>query len=308
MASLPDELVFRILGFLEKHELKIVRLGCKTWCHYASEYLFDKLYISPREENINVFESITQHPQLARCVKELEYDVTLFSSNMSESHYFRRLVYCTPMKGEVNGVPIHEDCFQQMYNARKHKHFDPQVDEYLKMINQSQDIRAALSTYNQCRHYNFIIEGYRKWQECALYEQRCMHSGDFLRILVYGLRNLDRLESVDICQRWVSRRLSIAQSDPTSYYPSPFGRAWDVFRAQPQCWANDNHLPDTFDQFWTLTTALSFAQRRIRRFYRHSVPANVFNTDKVTDHMVNCSVDAYSGLQDLTLVVVPDEN
>lgn len=308
MVSLPNELVLRTLGCLGKQELKIARLVCRIWCYYASESLFDKLYISPRKEDIHVFESITQHPQLARCVKELEYDATLFSRDMPESHYFWRLLRCTPMKRNVNRDPIDKDNFQSRYNARQQKHFDPQVDEYLKMINESQDIRVAFSKYNTCRQYNFILEGHRKWRECSLYEQRCMQSGDFLRILVYGLRNLDRLESVNMCQKWTSRHFYITQSDPTYYYPSPFGRTWDVFHAQPLGWANEDHVSDACDQIWTITTALSSAQRRIRRFDPRPVPANTFNTDKITSTMVDCSVNAYSGLRDLDLMLVPDEH
>ena len=66
-APLPNELIIQVLGYLEKHELKIARLVCKTWSHFASEPLFDKLYISPREEDIRVFKLVTQHPQLRHC-------------------------------------------------------------------------------------------------------------------------------------------------------------------------------------------------------------------------------------------------
>ena len=50
------------------------------------------------------------------------------------------------------------------------------------------------------RHSDFVVEGRRKWQECAVYQQRLINCGDFIRILVYGLPNLDRLNSVHICR------------------------------------------------------------------------------------------------------------
>ena len=85
---LPNELVLKVLGYLEKPDLKTVRHVCKTWNHYASEPLFKRLYISPREEDIKVFEAVTQHPQLRKCVRELEYDTTSFSSRVSAYRFY----------------------------------------------------------------------------------------------------------------------------------------------------------------------------------------------------------------------------
>ena len=50
--ELPDELTLQMLGYREKYELKTAKLLCKVWFHHASEFLFDKLYISPQEEDI----------------------------------------------------------------------------------------------------------------------------------------------------------------------------------------------------------------------------------------------------------------
>lgn len=86
--ELPDELTLQMLGYLEKYERKIARLMCKVWSHYASKYLFGKLYISPREEYIRVFKLVTQHLRLRYCVKNFEYDVTFFLPNLSKRKSF----------------------------------------------------------------------------------------------------------------------------------------------------------------------------------------------------------------------------
>ena len=90
--ALPDELTINVRGHMGKRNLKNARLACKTLAQYASEPLFDRLYISPREEDIRVVKLITQHPQLRRCVGELEYGAARFSSSLSTLDYFIRLM------------------------------------------------------------------------------------------------------------------------------------------------------------------------------------------------------------------------
>ena len=305
--QLPNELTLQVLGHQQSHDLKIARLVCKTWSHYAAELLFHKVYISPREEDIRVFRLITQHPQLRRCVKELEYDTTRFYS-LSDRAYFLRLVNCTPVDGLLNDISMDQDSFQKVYNARQKEDFDPQIDDYLKILGPSRTQSALELVYEQCEHYHFIVEGYRKWQECYTYQRMCLKSGDFLRILVSGLRNLDRLESVLVCHEWNIRPSRLLDPYQSHHYNSPFGRTWDLLRAQPMSSLETRTSSDGFDEFWSLTTALAFAQRRIRRFYIRTLPPVVFDTlrhDSLQHHatqsMVECSVDAYSRLEHLSL-------
>ena len=74
----PNELVVAILGYLERSHLKLTRLVCKTWCSYASRFLFDKIYVAPNKIDLEVFEAITQHPILSKCVRRLVYDGSEF--------------------------------------------------------------------------------------------------------------------------------------------------------------------------------------------------------------------------------------
>lgn len=291
---LPNELIVQVLSYLEKHELKFARLVCKIWSHFASEPLFNKLYISPREEDIKVFKLVTQHPQLRRCVTTLEYDATRFSPDISISTYIRKLVNCTRYR-------LHD---YEVRQIRQRENLDPQIDEYFGI---SQTCRDNLQgsweveefIIEKLKDFTFVIEGCRRWQECAAYQQKCINSGDFLRILVYGLRNL-RLQSVLVCQEWSLW----SHSRQTHYYNSPFGRTWHILRAQPKCWSYDGTHADAFDNFWVLTTALAFAQTPLRSFKITKLPPIVFDTvEHVTESMVGCSVDAYSGLEYLSLTL-----
>ena len=296
---LPNELIIKVLSHLEKHELKIARLVCKTWSHFASEPLFNKLYISPREEDIKVFKLVTQHPQLRRCVTTLEYDATRFSPDVTISTYIRKLLDCAMDRRE-------NDDFTDMRQIRKREDFDPQIDEYLDECQSSLNLGDPW-VVERFKDFGFVIEGCRRWQECAAYQQKCLNSGDFLRILVYGLRNLNRLESVLMCQEWNLRPAYPLGSLLAHYYNSPFGRTWHIFRAQPMGWSHDGALADGFDNFWLLTTALVHAQTRLRRFNTTSLPPIVFDTmEHATESMVEYSVDAYSRLEHLSLMLGRD--
>ena len=58
--SLPNELILDICGYLANPDLKACRFVSKSWSDSASVYLFSKIYISPRKEDIEVFNLITQ--------------------------------------------------------------------------------------------------------------------------------------------------------------------------------------------------------------------------------------------------------
>lgn len=292
---LPNELIIQVLSHLAKHELKTTRLVSKTWSYLASEPLFDKLYISPREEDIRVFKLVTQHPQLRRCVTTLEYDATRFAPDISISTYVRRLLDCTPLDYSGDMMTMHK--------IRKRENLDPQIDEYLNVCMTCQDRMHVSLAFEEekFKDFDFVIDGWRSWQECATYQEKYVNSGDFLRIMVCGLRSLNRLNSVLVCQEW-----DIWRYDPfkSHYYNSPFGRTWHIFRAQPLYWKYDGTPKHGFENFWVLTTALAAAQTRLRHFATRSLPSIVFDTvEHAKESMVECSIDAFSGLESLSLTL-----
>lgn len=297
---LPIELITQVLGHLEKHELKIVRLVCKVWSDCASEPLFDKLYISPRKEDIRVFKLITQHPQLSHYIKKLEYDATRFSPDISIREYTRKLLECTSVDDWEIG---------DMHQIRRRQNLDPQIDKALDTVSTFRNYQISEARYHDLfTHYGFIIEGHRHWQECAAYQERCIKSGDYHQLLTDGLRNLDRVESIHVCQErdiTPSRPLEFHQAH---YYDSPFGRTWHIFRTPPSCWKVDGSIADGCDDFWELTKALALSQRRIREFKTTWLPLTVFNTKEyTTKDMVEYSVNVYSGLESLSLEIWQEE-
>ncbi|KAL9024417.1 MAG: hypothetical protein Q9180_007908, partial [Flavoplaca navasiana] len=73
-----NEIVTAIMARLPKKDLKSARLVNRTWASLGGQQLIGKLYISPREIDMAVFDSITQHPDLSKSVKHLVYDSAQF--------------------------------------------------------------------------------------------------------------------------------------------------------------------------------------------------------------------------------------
>ena len=286
--ALPNELILEVCKCLAKRDLKTCRLLSKSWSNAASECLFRKIYISPRKEDIEVFNLITQHTQLSHCVKRLEYDGTTFSPCYTE-HGFRRYLRA---RGLV-------DC---------NSHF------ILTCVNNTdqQYIQAPKS----------CSEGHREWKARDEYQQRIVKNGDFLQTLTRGLRKLDLLNSVEVRNTWgiwepsdhcmklgPVENMTKYSSNPY-FYASPFGRAWGLFRPKPHSWVSvtagtsgtsqEEIFATGREEFQIITTALSQSQRHILSFHISSPPVSTFDLN-VTESLANHSINAYSSLEDLTL-------
>ena len=88
---LASEPIFSILLNIEKRKLKIVRLVSRQWAACASEYLFEKVYVSCLKEGLDIFEAVCGDPLLSQCVKILEYDTVGFLTTMNEDDHVREL-------------------------------------------------------------------------------------------------------------------------------------------------------------------------------------------------------------------------
>lgn len=63
----------------------------QDWCSYASRFLFDKIYVAPNKIDLEVFEAITQHPILSKCVRWLVYDGSEFLPDLTICSYVESL-------------------------------------------------------------------------------------------------------------------------------------------------------------------------------------------------------------------------
>lgn len=70
--SLPEELRYNIVHFLEGEDLRSLRLTCKQFHTAATEALFSFVRLYPSEESIDRYNKILEHAQVSRLVRHVE--------------------------------------------------------------------------------------------------------------------------------------------------------------------------------------------------------------------------------------------
>ena len=314
--ALPNELMFDICGYLANLDLKACRMVSKSWSANASVYLFRKIYISPRKEDIEVFNLITQDALLSRCVRTLEYDGTRFSSGLSEDGYISKL-----STQVTSYAKLYRKCL-----GNKDTEFTQFIKKCLK--ERHPELRESMG-------FDFVLEGYREWKARDEYQRRVVMNGEFLKILECGLGKLKFLNFVEVTSNWPTRPtgkprdLYLTKDLTHSYfYGSPFGRAWNLSHPQPnnvdivsysiypeeEDWVNVSEiglvaaraLRSPTEQvtnkriFEVITTALSQSQKNLRSFSMLSVPVSVFHPNE-SGVIKNGHIGAYSSLEQLVL-------
>ena len=89
--ELPPELKLNVLRHLGRQDHKALRLVSKDWSVNTSGFLFNRLYWSPQDLDIEVFKSIVTRPELAQCVKEFIFDGSQFVEGLTKRDYFQAL-------------------------------------------------------------------------------------------------------------------------------------------------------------------------------------------------------------------------
>ncbi|KAL8875616.1 MAG: hypothetical protein Q9198_006051 [Flavoplaca austrocitrina] len=87
--QLPNEIILEILSGLKKKDLKRARFTCKKLASLGGQMLVVNLYLSPREKDMAVFDTVTQHADLKKSVKNIIFDTAQFA-DYSFSEYLEK--------------------------------------------------------------------------------------------------------------------------------------------------------------------------------------------------------------------------
>jgi len=163
-----------------------------VWSICAADRLFTKIFISPHKLNREVFESVSQHPVLQKCVRELEYDGVYFSPRMTLSEYFSALVIQTG-----NTIWVSSATRLPMDNP------DPQLGpfiEYASSLRYSRpgDHPIRLREEEFCTTSTFLQDGYQDYLSQASFQSQCHQDTKFLETFSNGLKDLRHLCTVSI--------------------------------------------------------------------------------------------------------------
>ena len=320
--ELPNEIILLILKSLEKHDLKSARLVSKIWTSLAAELLFDQVYVSAHPENLEVFSAIARHPLLSQCIKTLRYDAVEFVEACTKKQYFGSLWWQTRYH------------FFNCYNREQLKAstLGPDISTWVEAVAAvyPDDDLVAGRSWQEClgsgwgkfKDYDFIKDGYQKYQKCAALQRAQFDSGTFLESLVAGLQTLKNLACVMLDDPWFFPREVL--HDPMRLFlkkpiGSPLARDWNIFHMCPQAW---DFVPDHYvsnsricgaasgaDHYWTIIAALLRSQRKIQTFkmgdqsFRSFPPFAFDRTRKESLSFYGLDIVAFSELQVLKLSI-----
>ncbi|KAL8845691.1 MAG: hypothetical protein Q9221_009157 [Calogaya cf. arnoldii] len=76
--KLPNEITIKILSCLSTKSLKRARFVSKKLASLGGQILVVNLYLSPREKDMEVFDAVTQHPDLKKSVRNIIFDSAQF--------------------------------------------------------------------------------------------------------------------------------------------------------------------------------------------------------------------------------------
>ncbi|KAL8851734.1 MAG: hypothetical protein Q9221_003344 [Calogaya cf. arnoldii] len=79
MTELPNEIILMVINLLPRRTRKRMRLVCRTWGALGAEGLIDRVFISPFEVDMKIFDEISRHPIFSKSVKHLIYDSAQFA-------------------------------------------------------------------------------------------------------------------------------------------------------------------------------------------------------------------------------------
>ena len=304
--DLPNEIVLALLSLLACSDLKSARLVSKHWSLCAAEFLFHTIYISPSKVDIDVFQAITQHPDLSRCPRHLEYIGSEFLTDYPRDQYAKAFWAQT---------------LRQLYlysRASGEEWLDPdaEISAWMNGIKSFRRYSDSESEYsNRYQDSKIVNDGYRKYRKHAKYQESVLYgiqNSQYLEILVRGLQHLSSLASVAVQPNWLSTNIyHNCLLDNRS--GSPLARSWHAFFPGPRDWIvkddkDQPRGPDGARHYLIISSALAQAQKRLRKFrFGHSqplppgLPPYVWNS---SDNLnAGNEIAAFSGLEEFGITL-----
>ena len=243
LLDLPTELLRHVLIFLARRDVKTVRLVCKKLKAHA-ELRINRVFVSAHRIDIDVFNSVTSHPEFRNNVEEIVWDNLCFE-RFYENHernarpdfafeYDRRKVFDT-FEREANF-----ECWQENMPGRLRK-LEERKRELWGQDYQEISMRQSFDIYN------------------CLYDEQCaiLERDEDVQAFRMGLESFPKLKRVTLTsEAWRGLYLS-------PQYETP------LFRSLPPGFRMP--MPSTWG--WT-TTDISYPQdRRFSAIVQHLLDA-----------------------------------
>ncbi len=306
---LPAEIKSNVARCLIKSNLKTLRCVSKQWHAVSTPFLFDRLYVSPRDKDLRVFTNLTSHPIMSSAVKEIIYDVS-YVPDLSHEEYF--LALCN----EVRKVTI------WLTDSFNFTDPNPRLNQFVNAVIESgYSFERLFSEYGNDR---LVTEGFQLWQTLVAEERRNFDDelqGGLFSTLCSGIQRLTNLQTVKMDgDMWSMNREHITSSiSPLTLYletstvpsGSPLARSWNVWHPRPRRpgYGSGDEAPENLS---LMMRALSGAETSIKHFsywssLRNGLSPMVFGRYDITASFAFQMCTALSRLESLQLQITPQD-
>ncbi|KAI4116124.1 MAG: hypothetical protein LQ345_003403 [Seirophora villosa] len=250
LLDLPNEVIEMIVAERPATDLKHIRLVCKTLLPFATGKLFIHLYVSPREQDMLVFDAVTQRSDLRKSISTISFDTARFIEAPTIEQYY--LALCDQLRSKafqyLRAIDPSIQKVAQLLGIRKEEHTQERNGRSL-----------SPSTYmKRWGQDESFIDGYLRYVRFAD-EHRNLFSQTWFSRVLHGLQSLGRLDNVHLVnsfdlyyeltlyrhgrhnpvrpkRRKKKRDLSGAshgQTDRKRVVGSPSARSWPLKHLQP---------------------------------------------------------------------------
>lgn len=238
---MPNEILLYIFGYLEKFDLKQVRLVGQRWAYLPIERLYDRIFISHHSKDLEVLTKITNSPRLSGCVTELVVGSAYFEEIIDSAEYLDYL---------------EEQFLELVWEEPMSEFEDQQFKDLLGYFDGSDPAANYPERRTEISRYPVVQTGLSWYRKAQREQQENISTREFDTRLTLGFRALSKLRTVNFQHEWnieldeIPSYLENLQTfpyvsplKPWQRQGSPLARSWHPFCVAPRC-HTDDMLPE----------------------------------------------------------------
>ncbi|KAI9723259.1 MAG: hypothetical protein M1812_001141 [Candelaria pacifica] len=241
--EVPAEILILIFGYLAGRDIKTTRLVCKDFEAASSQYLFDRVYVSPQELHLEILTAVSQHPIFQKHIREIVYDY-----NYQEEH--------AAIFGPKFDPPLGRD----ESHARYCRHYHQQE----KLIHDRADIKVLSEALRRMPRIT-TVSIIDSWKSCGDIDGRGTNRGTWVwKYPAIGAHKVTHDE-----RPYDAHKVTHDERP----YDVPLSRKWGGIEGGlvPEPWfSNWDHAEQAEKRVWgfrTVIRAMSLAKHEVRRFF-----------------------------------------
>ena len=195
--TLCVELQLKIFQFLPKKDLKNVRLTCSQLSGPATEPLFDRIYVSNRQKDLEVLEAWTADEGLRRHIKQIIFDVSSLNPHLPPFEYGIELWQYYENLVSNN----YEGCDQPIKNIFKWVRYGKALEKGQTgpiWSRREGRLNGATDTLNGLLEFPLVQASYVEYLQQARFETATRNNGEAFRRLQQTVTDLPKLRCVSL--------------------------------------------------------------------------------------------------------------